>query len=251
MLRTLDHSPCDPRCVATLDGGCSSYEEGKGLMGLFSDSIGRKVVMAISGLLMVLFVIGHLAGNLSIFAGPDGLNSYAQHLHELAPVVWATRVVMGAAVILHLIIAIQVTTENSAAKPTRYAVSRSLRATFASKTMIWTGVLIGGFIVYHLLHFTFRITPGLVLGNDGDRFDVYSMVVGALGNTLTGLVYIAAMVSLFLHLSHGIQSAFQSLGLSNGKLLPKYSVAGTVASVIFLVGFGSIPAVILVGILGK
>jgi len=207
------------------------------------------VVMAITGLLMVLFVIGHMLGNLTIFAGPNGLNSYAQHLHELAPVVWGTRVVMGAAVLLHFFLSIQITLENSAAKPTRYAVQNSLRATFASKNMIWTGAIIGAFIVYHLLHFTFRVTPdvaafaGMVPGN------VYGMVTTALASAVTGLVYIVAMVSLFLHLSHGVQSMFQTLGLANAFLLPRWGVVAKVLSVIFLAGFGSIPAVILVGIL--
>jgi succinate dehydrogenase / fumarate reductase cytochrome b subunit len=206
--------------------------------------------MAITGLLMVLFVIGHLLGNLTIFAGPNGINSYAFHLHELAPVVWGTRIVMGAAVLLHLFLSIQITLENSAAKPDRYAVQNSLRATFASKNMIWTGAIIGVFIVYHLLHFTFRVTPNLALGLDYmNRFDVYTMVVKALAGAFTGLVYLVAMVSLFFHLSHGIQSVFQTLGLSNGFLLPRWGLVGKVLSVIFLVGFGSIPAVILVGIL--
>jgi succinate dehydrogenase / fumarate reductase cytochrome b subunit len=220
-------------------------------MRLFSDSIGRKVVMAITGLLMVLFVIGHLLGNLTIFAGPNGINAYAFHLHELAPVVWGTRVVMGAAVLLHLFLSIQITLENSAAKPDRYAVQNSLRATFASKNMIWTGAIIGAFILYHLLHFTFRVSFfNLALGFDyQNRFDVYTMVVRALGSAATGLVYIVAMVSLFFHLSHGIQSTFQTLGLSNGFLLPRWGAVGKTLSVIFLVGFASIPAVILVGIL--
>ena len=219
-------------------------------MRLFSDSIGRKVVMAITGLLMVLFVVGHMLGNLTIFAGPNGINEYAFKLHQLAPVVWGTRVVMGAAVLLHLFLSIQITLENSAAKPDRYAKQNLLRATFASKNMIWTGAIIGAFILYHLLHFTFRVTPNLALGFDYmNRFDVYTMVVRALGGAFTGLVYIAAMISLFLHLSHGVQSMFQTLGLSNAFLLPRWGVVGKGLSVIFLVGFGSIPAVILVGIL--
>ena len=219
-------------------------------MRLFSDSIGRKVVMAITGLLMVLFVIGHLLGNLSIFAGPNGINSYAQHLHELAPVVWGTRIVMGAAVLFHLFLSIQITLENSSAKPDRYAVQNSLRATFASKNMIWTGAILGAFIVWHLLQFTFRVTPGLALGYDTmNRFDVYTMVVTAFRGIVTGLAYIVAMVSLFLHLSHGIQSVFQTFGLSNGPMLPRWGMVGKVLSVIFLVGFASIPAVILAGIL--
>ncbi len=219
-------------------------------MRLFSDSIGRKAVMAITGLLMILFVVGHLLGNLTIFAGPNGINAYAAKLHEIAPVVWGTRIVMAVSVLLHLILSIQITLENSAAKPDRYAVQKTLRASFAGKTMIWTGVIIAAFVGYHLLQFTFRITPNLVLGEDAQsRFDVYTMVVSSLQGTLTALVYVVAMVSLFLHLSHGIQSAFQTLGLSNGKLLPRWGVLGMVVSGIFLVGFGSIPAVILAGIL--
>jgi succinate dehydrogenase / fumarate reductase cytochrome b subunit len=219
-------------------------------MRLFSDSIGRKVVMAVTGLLMVLFVVGHLLGNLTIFAGPDGLNAYAAKLHELAPVVWGTRLVMAASVLLHLYLAIQITLENSSAKPDKYAVSSSLRATFASKTMIWTGVILGAFVVYHLLQFTFRVTPDVVVGFDSlDRFDVFTMVVTSLERFAISALYVIAMISLFLHLSHGIQSAFQTLGLSNAMLLPRFGVAGKVVSGIFLVGFGAIPVVILVGFL--
>jgi succinate dehydrogenase / fumarate reductase cytochrome b subunit len=221
-------------------------------MRLFSDSIGRKAVMAITGLLMVLFVIGHLLGNLTIFAGPNGINAYAEKLHLLGPVVWGTRIVMAVAVLLHLVLSIQITMENSEAKPDKYAVSSSLRATFSSKTMIWTGVIMAAFVGYHLLQFTIRVTPNLVLGTDMlNRFDVYTMVVASMQSTLVALIYVVAMVSLFLHLSHGIQSAFQTLGLSNGKLLPRYGVAGKVVSGIFLVGFGSIPVFILIGFLSR
>ncbi len=217
-------------------------------MRLYSDSIGRKVLMAISGLLMVLFVVGHLLGNLTIFFGQDGINAYAMHLHELAPVVWITRVVMLAAVLTHLFLSIQVTMENSAAKPEKYAVRTRLRATFASETMIWTGVVIGAFIVFHLFHFTIR--PGMTLGTDAmDRPDVFSMVVDGLSKTLTASAYVIAMVSLALHLSHGIQSSFQTLGVSNGRWMPRFGAAGKAAATAFLVGFGAIPVAILAGFL--
>lgn len=219
-------------------------------MRLFSDSIGRKAVMAVTGLLMVLFVVGHLLGNLSIFAGPDGINAYAEKLHHQLPaLVWVTRVVMGAAVLLHVFLSVQITMENTAAKPDKYAVSRSLRATFASKNMIWTGVILGAFVVYHLLQFTLRYTPDLVVGQDAlGRLDVYTMVVTALGKASQAAIYVLAMVSLFLHLSHGIQSTFQTLGLSNGALLPRYGVAGKLLSTLFLVGYGAIPVLIFVGL---
>jgi succinate dehydrogenase / fumarate reductase, cytochrome b subunit len=221
-------------------------------MRLFADSIGRKAVMAVTGMLMVLFVVMHLLGNLSIFAGPNGINTYAEKLHALGPVVWILRLVMAAAVVLHVILSIQITLENSAAKPQKYAVAKSLRATFASKSMIWTGLIVGAFIGYHLLHFTFRVTPGLALGEDAvGRFDVFTMVVSAFSSAAIALVYVVSMVALFLHLSHGIQSTFQTLGLSNGKLLPAYDRWGKVASACFLIGYGAIPVLVIVGLLAK
>jgi succinate dehydrogenase / fumarate reductase cytochrome b subunit len=213
-------------------------------MKLFSDSIGRKAVMAVTGALMVLFVVGHLLGNLTVFAGADGINSYAQHLHDLAPVVWITRVVMGTAVVLHIVLSIQITMENAKAKPDKYAVSHHLKASFASKNMIWTGVALGAFIVYHLFHFTIGVTPGT---DSVGRNDVFAMVETAFKTIGVAVVYVLAMVALFLHLSHGIQSLFQTLGLSNGVMLPRYSTAGKVASIIFLVGFAAIPIALFAG----
>lgn len=216
-------------------------------MKLFSDSIGRKAVMAVSGLLMVLFVVGHLLGNLTIFAGAEGLNAYAHKLHALPALVWGNRIVMGTAVILHFILSIQITMENSKAKPDRYAVTRHLKATFASKYMIWTGLLLGAFIIYHLLHFTVRVTPDVAAFTDEVPGNVFGMVTTAFHATVTAAVYVVAMVALFLHLSHGIQSLFQTLGLSNGVMLPRYGLGGKVASFIFLVGFAAIPVAVFAG----
>jgi succinate dehydrogenase / fumarate reductase cytochrome b subunit len=208
--------------------------------------------MAITGLLMVLFVVGHLLGNLSIFAGADGINTYAAKLHSLAAVVWLTRVVMLTAVGFHLVISIQITLENNRANPTPYAVDRKLRTSFAGKNMIWTGLLLGAFIVFHLFHFTVRSIPGVVQIQDTlGRFDVFAMVADAFGHAITALVYVVAMVSLFLHLTHGIQSTFQSLGLNNPKTMPGFVKFGTALSVIFLIGYGSIPVAIFFGLIGK
>lgn len=223
-------------------------------MRLFSDSIGRKAVMAVTGLLMVLFLVGHLLGNLTIFRGADGINAYAEGLHKLQPVVWGNRIVMGLAVVLHVILAITVTLENWAAKPTKYAVSKPLKATFASKNMIWTGLVIGAFVVYHLLQFTFRagftLPSDLVLGTDAqNRFDVFGMVSASFVMAGIAAVYVVGMIVLFLHLSHGFQSTWQTLGLATAKTLPGFGTLGTWLSTIFLIGFGAIPLVILFGIL--
>ena len=221
-------------------------------MRLLSDSIGRKVVMAITGLLMVLFVVGHLLGNMSIFAGANGINTYAEKLHAMAPVVWITRVVMGVAVLLHLFISLQITAENQAANPTKYAQDRSLRANLFSKSMIYTGLIIGAFIAYHLLHFTVRAGfTGAVVGMEGGRFDVYTMVTTAFSNALVALIYVVAVASLFMHLSHGIQSTFQSLGLANHKTQPQYMAGGKAMAAVFLLGYGAIPVLILIGLVGK
>jgi succinate dehydrogenase / fumarate reductase, cytochrome b subunit len=221
-------------------------------MRLLSDSIGRKAVMAVTGLLMVLFVVMHLLGNLSIFAGPNGINAYAAKLHQLGPVVLLNRVVMGGALILHAVLSVPITLENRAAKPLKYAHGRLLRATFASRSMIWTGLLLGAFVVFHLLHFTVRAVPGTEVGTDSlDRFDVFSMVVAAFQQPLLGLIYLASMAALFLHLVHGVQSTFQTLGLSNDKTLPSFGVFGRLLSTLFLVGYGAIPVLILIGLVAK
>jgi succinate dehydrogenase / fumarate reductase cytochrome b subunit len=149
-----------------------------------------------------------------------------------------------------VILSIQITLENSAAKPTRYAVKKSLKATFAGKNMIWTGLVIAAFVGYHLLQFTFRVTPDVVLGEDAqNRFDVFTMVLTSLQTPAIAVIYVIALVALFLHLSHGIQSTFQTMGWSNAKLLPEYGRWGKVVSGLFLIGYGAIPVLILVGIL--
>jgi len=217
-------------------------------MQLFSNTVGKKVLMAATGLFMLLFVVVHLLGNSSVFAGPDGINAYAAKLHGLGPFVWAFRLFMGAMLAFHVVLGVLLTLENQTANPGKYAVKKMLKATFASETMIWTGLLLLGFIVYHLLQFTVRVTPDVVLGNDAKgRFDVFTMMVGSFRRAPIALIYVAAMVALFLHLSHGIQSIFQTVGLSNDKALPQYERYGMLLSVLFLLGYCSIPVLILAG----
>ncbi len=221
-------------------------------MQLLTNAVGRKVLMAVTGILMVLFVVVHLLGNSSIFVGPDGINAYAAKLHSLGPVVWVFRAVMLALLLVHVWFGITLTLENSAANPAKYAVNRKLKATFSSETMIWTGLLLLAFIVWHLLQFTVRVTPDIVKGVDAQgRYDVFTMVLTSFRHTWIALMYVAAMIVLFLHLKHGIQSFFQTLGLSNDRTLPAYGALGKVLSVIFLVGYCSIPVTIIAGILTR
>ncbi|MHB8942009.1 MAG: succinate dehydrogenase cytochrome b subunit, partial [Desulfobacteria bacterium] len=182
----------------------------------------------------------------------DGINAYAEKLRGLGPFVLVFRIFMAAMLVLHVIFAILLTLENRAANPGKYAVKKMLKATFAGETMIWTGLLLLAFIVYHLLQFTLHITPDVVLGNDAkNRVDVFTMVFSSLRITPIALVYVAAMVTLFLHLSHGIQSIFQTLGLNNDKTMPQFGMLGKLLSALFLVGYSAIPVLILAGILAK
>lgn len=221
-------------------------------MQIFKSVVGRKIFMAITGQSMVLFAVVHMLGNSSIFVGPDGINAYAKHLHDLGPLVWLFRAVLFAFVAIHIFYGSQLTLENSAANPTAYAVKRQVKATFASSTMIWTGVLIAMFITFHILHFTARVTPGVVQGVDAlGRYDVFTMVVSAFKNGGIAFIYVAAMCALFLHLSHGIQSFFQTMGWNSDKTQSPISTIGKAVAFILLAGYAVIPVSILASVLIK
>ncbi|RJQ47053.1 MAG: succinate dehydrogenase/fumarate reductase cytochrome b subunit [Nitrospiraceae bacterium] len=219
---------------------------------LFKNTVGRKIVMAVTGLLMFGFIIGHLLGNTTIFTGPDGINAYAEKLRNLGPLIWIMRVIMLVMVSLHVFFGVQITLEDNAAKPGSYAMKRNLRSTFASRSMIWTGLLIAGYLIYHLLQFTFHvINPEISSMKNFDslgRHDVFSMLVHGFQSVLVSSVYIAAMIAVALHLAHGIQSLFQTLGLNNDSSLPAIEKAGLITAVILFLGYVSIPAAILAGI---
>ncbi len=222
-------------------------------MRFLKSSVGRKIVMAVSGLMMVLFVIAHLLGNTTVFGGPDGINSYAMKLHELAPFVWAYRLVMVGLFSLHVFFGIQLALENSGARTGAYAVRKSRSATFTGKSMIWTGMIIGVFLIYHLLQFTFQVTdPEIAAGSHLDRLgrpDVFHMVVFSFRKAAVSLIYIIALLALAFHLSHGIQSFFQTFGLTSETTFHGIIKSGKLAAFILLLGYISIPIIIFVGIL--
>ena len=219
-------------------------------MRILNSSVGRKILMSITGQFLIIFVLIHLIGNSTIFFGPNGINAYAAHLHSLPPLVWAFRLVMLAVVAVHILYGVQLTLENRAANPGAYAVKTQLKSSFAGENMIWTGLLLACFIIYHIFHFTAQITPDIVVGMDAvNRPDVFRMVVTSLGNALIALVYIASMVMLFLHLSHGIPSFLQTMGWNNEKTIPVFGTGGKVIAAFLMLAYISIPAVILAGLL--
>jgi succinate dehydrogenase / fumarate reductase cytochrome b subunit len=224
-------------------------------MQLFTTSIGRKILMAITGLFLALFGVVHLIGNTTIFGWlTGGINAYAHHLHAFPPMVWAFRAVMLVIVAVHIWFGIQLTVENSGGRPQKYAVKSTQKTTFASENMIWTGVLLLAFIVYHLLHFTGKVMPGmeqLALNEEGavDVFQMMTSGVYGFKNIVIALIYGGAMLTLFLHLSHGIQSIFQTVGLSNDRTMPVFVKVGTFVAVVLFLGYLTIPATIFLNIL--
>ena len=219
-------------------------------MRILNSSVGRKILMSITGQLLIIFVLIHLIGNSTIFFGPNGINAYAEHLHSLPPLVWAFRLFMLAAVAVHICYGVTLTLENKAANPGAYAVKRQLKASFASENMIWTGLLLACFIIYHLIQFTIKGTPDIVVAMDTlNRVDVFKMVVTSFSHGLISLVYMAAMVMLFLHLSHGIPSFLQTMGWNNEKTEPVFGLGGKLIAAFLMLAYISIPAVILAGLL--
>ena len=207
--------------------------------------------MTVTGQLMVLFVIIHVLGNSTIYV--SWLNAYAVGLHAFPPFLWAIRLVMIAAVLLHVYLGIVVTLENRASKPQAYAVTNHLSTTFAGRNMIWSGALIFSFLIYHLLQFTFQVTnPAIAAVRNLDaagRPDVFSMVVQSFQQMSIVTVYLFSMTALLLHLTHGIQSSLQTWGLNNDRSLPIMIKAGTITALVLFLGYVAIPVVIVLGIL--
>lgn len=214
-------------------------------------TVGRKILMAITGQMMIIFVLLHVVGNSTIYF--SHLNAYAAALHALPLLLWAIRLFMFAMLCFHIYLGIVITLENRKAKPGAYAVTRYLSATFAGKNMIWTGSMIAAFLVYHLLHFTVQvIDPQFSAIRNPDslgRPDVFLMVVQGLRQASVSAVYIVSVIALLLHLTHGIQSSFQTWGLNSERSMPFVTRGGTAAAVALFLGYAAIPVVIVAGIL--
>ena len=186
---------------------------------LFKTSIGKKITMAVTGFILFGFVIGHLSGNLQIFSHPDKINMYAHFLESLGPGLWVIRLFLLAVTVIHVWLAAQLTLENRAARPDGYRAEVTLRATLASRYMRWTGFIVLLFIIYHLLHFTVRVTHGAeaypmtVLADGTPVRDVHSMMVIGFQNPIISIFYLVSIALLSWHLSHGLVSMFQSVGL--------------------------------------
>ena len=210
---------------------------------LWDSTNGKKAVMAVSGCVLFLFVLGHMLGNLQVFEGPEQFNKYAALLRTLPEGLWAVRIILLIMVALHIVAAVQLALRKRAARPIGYAKRKPIGSTYSSRTMYWSGPIILAFIIYHLLDLTAgNLNPNFIEG------DVYHNVIASFSNPLVSAWYIFAMVLLALHLRHGVWSMFQSVGLSHPRYTPTLRRAATAFAVVIFLGFISVPIGVLTGL---
>ncbi|MFH0944607.1 MAG: succinate dehydrogenase cytochrome b subunit [Planctomycetota bacterium] len=224
-----------------------------GLRQTIGSTIGVKTVMALTGLALFLFVVGHLVGTLQIFVGREAINNYAELLQSSGPVLWGVRSVMLVLLLAHVVSALVTWNRSRAARPVPYKMVTPQKSTYASRTMLLTGLILLAYVLFHLLHFTVgAIQPAAsqiteVVG-EAERKDVYGMMIAGFSNAWVVLIYVVSMGLLALHLSHGVSSSFQTLGVTHPRLVwLKGSFGGFVAIVIFL-GYVLIPLSVLLGL---
>lgn len=236
---------------------------------LFGSSIGRKILMAVTGLVLIGFVIGHLVGNLQVFQAPDHINGYAAFLQGLGPLLWVARVGLLVAVVIHIWAATALTLENKRARgPEPYGVKHTIRATLASRTMRLTGLVVLAFVIYHLAHFTwgsaqsatfkenipgytmqeqYRVAGIPVVDAGAKVHDVHTMVIRGFENQIVSLFYIVAVGLLSFHLLHGFDSMFQTLGLRSTRWAGGLRKFCVLFCVVYFLGNLAIPAAVLMG----
>lgn len=222
-----------------------------GAMTLYRSSIGKKIIMAVTGVIWIGYVFMHMYGNLKIFLGAAYFNEYAEGLRELGHPVFGhlhlltiARVVLVVSIIAHVWAAVMLTRRAQAARPQKYAVKKSVQADSASLYIRWGGVMIFLFIIYHLAHLTWG-TPGV--HPDYVRGDPYANVIVGFQSVPTVFFYLLALVALAFHLYHGAWSMFQTLGLSNQGIRPALRGLAVVLAIAVPVGFALVPLAILFG----
>lgn len=209
----------------------------------YDSTIGKKAVMAVSGILLFGFVIAHLIGNLQFFEGPEKLDAYGRLLRFEPSLLWAARVSLIVMVVAHIWSSILLAVRKTESRPTGYVKKKAIASSYASRTMYWSGPIIAVFVIYHLLDFTLGVVnPGYQEGH------VYANVVHSFQNPIVAIFYIVAMALLCLHLSHGMWSMFQTLGLGSPRYTPLLKSLARLVAVLIFLGFVSIPLSVLTGL---
>jgi succinate dehydrogenase / fumarate reductase cytochrome b subunit len=213
--------------------------------GFWGSTNGKKAVMAVTGAILFIFVIGHLAGNLQVFEGPTKLNAYGKLLHDLGELLWPVRILLLICVTLHITATVQLALLKKRARPVGYSAKKAIASSYASRTMYWSGPIVLAFVIFHLLH----LTAGYI--HPGGAFiegDVYHNVVAGFQVWWVSVWYIFSILLLGLHLRHGIWSMFQSLGMNHPRHTPILKSAAWVVALVIVLGYISIPISVMLGV---
>jgi succinate dehydrogenase / fumarate reductase, cytochrome b subunit len=211
----------------------------------WASTIGKKIVMAVTGAMMFGFLIAHLAGNLQVFEGPAKLNAYGAFLHNIGELLWPMRIVLILAIALHIIATVQLALRTKRARPVGYSRKEAIASSYASRTMYWSGPIVLAFILFHLA----QLTAGWI--EPGAAFipgDVYHNVVSGFQVWWVSASYILAISLLGLHLRHGLWSMFQSLGIHQPQHTARLKTAALVIALLIVLGYISIPISVLLGL---
>lgn len=220
----------------------------------YSSSIGKKIIVALTGVVMLLFLAGHLLGNLLVFKGPDAINAYGKMLHSLGSALYVIRFGLLAAFVLHIVATIHLVQQNRAARPVTYGCPATRRASGASRTMALSGLVVLSFVIYHLMHYTWGVLnnyydpTNLRYHLPNGEHNIYNMVVDGFRWVPASLFYIVSISLLSLHLSHGFSSAFQTLGLTTPGTRSFLDLVGKAYAIGIWLGYLSIPVAVLFGI---
>jgi succinate dehydrogenase / fumarate reductase cytochrome b subunit len=219
------------------------------IIGFYEAPIGKKAIMAVTGAMLFGYVIAHLLGNLQIYGDPAQINRYAAFLHNPANAVplWAARGALLVAVVMHVMASVQLWSLKNAARPVAYVKKNDAAATYASRTMMWSGPIVGAFVIFHVLHLTVGAVVPLqeVAPNEPD---VYANVVAGFSNPAISAFYILAIVLLCTHLYHGLWSMFQSLGFSHPRYTPILKKGAAILAILIAIGNCSIPIAVMAGL---
>ncbi|HTP85902.1 MAG TPA: succinate dehydrogenase cytochrome b subunit [Bryobacteraceae bacterium] len=213
--------------------------------GFYDSVVGKKVVMAVSGVVLFGYVVAHLLGNLQIFLGPDQINHYAALLHASPPLLWTARIFLLIMLFLHVWSCWLLFLQKRAARPEPYVKKRAVGSDYASRTMYWSGPIVGAFVIYHIMHLTLGVggTPYIEL-------HPYENVVHGFRNPIVAGFYIVALILLCTHLYHGLWSMFQTLGINHPRYTPWLKRGAQVVAILIAIGEISIPIAVLLGIVG-
>ncbi|QVL30022.1 succinate dehydrogenase cytochrome b subunit [Telmatocola sphagniphila] len=239
------------------DQAPNTLPHGKGLLNwlspLVSSTVGMKIIVALTGIGLIGFVIGHMIGHLKMFAGQEAYNNYAKFLKDLGPLLWIARGGLLAIFVIHILLTLRLRARAKAARPVNYLYVQTVQASPASRFMMYAGLAILAFVIFHIAHFTLgylvgaqaldRSTGKYVLANYLDlrdaagRHDVYSAMISGLSNPILAIIYLAAMGMLFMHLTHGSFSLFQTLGLNTPRTDRFLKIAARLLAIVVTLGY--------------